>query len=150
MTSVLYSSGVNYMGRNPMGNEVRAIDRRVHELEVAFSGVKVSVDSFMEKQKAAAATPAAAPEPAVKSPSVAEFDAKIGELRGQLEAAQALIDVMKLRLDKAESAAAVATAAASQAKTMATAAAADAASASATAAAAAAATVTPAPPAPSA
>ncbi len=149
MTSVLYSSGVNYMGRNPMGNEVRAIDRRVQELEAAFNGVKGSVDSFMEKQKAAAAAPAAAPVPAVRGPSTEEFDAKIGELRGQLEAAQALLDVMKLRLDKAESAAAAATAAASQAKTLATAAAADAASAAATAAAAAAA-ATPAPPAPSA
>ncbi len=147
MTSVLYSSGVNYMGRNPMGNEVRAIDRRVHDLEAAFNGVKGSVDSFMEKQRAAAAVPAtpSTPEPVVRGPSMEEFDAKIGELRGQLEAAQAILDVMKLRLDKAESAAAAATAAASQAKTLATAAAADAASASATAAAAAAALAPPAP-----
>lgn len=142
MTSVLYSSGLNYQGRNPMGNEVRAIDRRVHDIEVAFSGVKSSMESFIEKQKTdAAAALTAAQAAQAAAPAAAEFDVKIGELRSQLESVQALLDVIKLRLDKTDTVAATASAAAAQAKTLATAAAADAASATAQAAAAAAAVV---------
>lgn len=143
MTSVLYSSGLNYQGRNPMGNEIRAIDRRVLEIEKSFSGVKLGMETFIEKQKAdaaaALAVAAAAAADAKAAPSAAEFDIKIAELRSQLESAQSILDVMKLRIDKADAASASAVAQASQAKTMATSAAADAASATAAAAAAAAA-----------
>ena len=126
MTSVLYSSGLNYQGRNPMGSEIRGIERRVIEIEGAFSGVKAHIDSFIASQQ----------KPAVPA-GPSEADRKIAELQALVESLQTSIDILKARVDKGDAAIASASAAASQAKSIATAAAADAASAAAAAAAAA-------------
>lgn len=132
MTSVLYSSGLNYQGRNPMGNELRGLERRVQDIEGAFGGVKTSMESFIASQ----AKPAVPAGPSEADKKIAELQILIESLQTSLESYKTLVDILKTRVDKADAAIASASAAASQAKTIAMAAAADAASAAASAAAA--------------
>jgi len=138
MTSVLYSSGLNYQGRNPMGNEMRGMERRLTEIESTFSGVKGQMEQFLASQSGGTneATKKVAEMKLHLESQQKELDSKIAELKGQLDGIQSLFDVLKTRVDRADAAIASATAAANQAKSLATNAAADAASAAAAAAAA--------------
>jgi len=138
MTSVLYSSGLNYQGRNPMGNEIRGLERRVTEIEESFGGVKGQMEQFLTGQSGGAseASKKVSEMKAQLEVQQKELDGKIGELKGQLDSIQALFDVLKTRVDRGDAAIASATSAANQAKALATNAAADAASAAAAAAAA--------------
>ena len=139
MTSVLYSSGLNYQGRNPMGSELRAIERRVNEIEGAFSGIRTNMETFLASQ----AKPAVPAGPTEADKKIAELKVQVDGLQATMESFREIIeslksagDILKARVDKADAAVASASAAASQAKAIATSAAADAASAAASAAAA--------------
>ncbi len=135
MTSVLYSSGLNYQGRNPMGNEMRGMDRRLTEIESTFGGVKGKMEQFLTGQSGGSNETAKkiAEMKAELDVQHASLDSKISGLKTQLDSVQSLCEVLKARVDRSDAAVASASAAAAQAKTLATAAAADAASASAAA-----------------
>ncbi len=145
MTSVLYSSGLNYQRGNPMGSELRGLERRVIEIESAFAGVNANIQKTLSSHTGATdgSEKKIAELKAIVESQQKDLDSKITDLKTQVDGMQSLMDVLKMRVDRADAAIASASAAATQAKTIATAAAADAASASASAAAAAAA-VTPA------
>ena len=135
MTSVLYSSGLNYQGRNPMGNEMRNMERRLTEIEGTFGSVKGKMEQFLASQSGGSneVTKKIAEMKAELDVQHASLDSKIAGLKTQLDSIQSLFEVLKARVDRSDAAVASASAAAAQAKTLATAAAADAASASAAA-----------------
>lgn len=134
MTSVLYSSGLNYQGRNPMGNEIRGLERRFNEFEGAFTGMRSSMQKFLDEQKGGADVSQKMAEMQSKlsgevTAAVADMKSQIAAVADKFDSLQTTLDILKLRLDKAESASASASAAATAAKTLAMQAAADAASA---------------------
>lgn len=135
MTSVLYSSGLNYQGRNPMGSEMRGMEKRITEIENTFGGVKGQMEQFLVSQSGGSneTIKKVAEMKEQLEGQQKELDAKIAELKGQLDSIQSLFDVLKMRVDRADAAVASASAAANQAKALATNAAAEAASASAAA-----------------
>ncbi len=141
MTSVLYSSGLNYQRGNPMGSELRGLERRVNEIENSFAGVHDSMQKFITGHAGGAdnSEKKVAELKALVESQQKDLDSKLADLKTQVDSMQSLMDVLKMRVDRADAAIAATAASATQAKTMATAAAADAASASASAAAAAAA-----------
>ncbi len=135
MTSVLYSSGLNYQGRNPMGSEMRGMEKRLTEIESTFGNVKGQMEQFLASQSGGSneTTKKIAEMKAELDVQHKSLDSKIADLKTQLDSMQSLFDVLKARIDRADAAVASASAAAAQAKTLATNAAAEAASASAAA-----------------
>ena len=140
MTSVLYSSGLNYQGRNPMGAELRGLEKRVTEIADSFGGVKGKMENFLASQSGGSneTTKKIAEMSAVLDTQHKDLEGKLADVKTQLDSMQAHFDVLKARIDRADAAVASAAAVAAQAKTLATSAAADAASAAAAAASAAA------------
>ena len=136
MTSVLYSSGLNYQGRNPMGSEMRGMEKRITEIESRFGGIKGQMEQFLAGASGGAneAVRKVAEAKASLEAQHAAIDGKITDLRTHFEHMQSMLDVLKARVDRMDGAVAAASTAATQAKAMATAAAADAASAKASAA----------------
>ncbi len=121
-----------------MGNEIRGLERRFNEFEGAFTSIRSSMQEFIDKQKGSADKGAEVARQMAElqsklsgdvSQAVADMKSQISGVADRVESLQTTLDILKLRLDKAESASAAASAAATQAKTLAMQAAADAASA---------------------